>query len=138
MDPITQLRDWLSKYPDVRTEGDSRSITVLPLDDRGFRVSLNVDGSADNEFCVSYEGWHEDFSSAEDALKCFAFGLSEGCRLRVRKSWFFCTYTVESLQDGQWVAESTTGYPYLSWRWRNVEFFQNRLLPANPTVARDG
>ena len=136
MDPIAEIRARLMKYPNARAQEGPNSITVLPMDDRGFSVSLHAAGS---EFVVSFAGWHEHFSSAEEALNCFAFGLSEECRLKVRKRGDFAyRWTVESQQNGAWVEDSTTGFIFFPfWRRQEVAYLQNRLLPANPTLERE-
>jgi hypothetical protein len=46
----------------------------------GFRVWIRERGS---DFTIGFEGWHEEFTDADAAFKCFAFGLSTACRLRV-------------------------------------------------------
>lgn len=136
MDPIAEVRNRLSQYPGRPIEETPDSITVVPPNERGFPVSLHVHDSKDREFAVCFDAWHEEFSTAEEALKCFRFGLTEGCRLKARTSWFFRLYTLECQQDGKWIEESTTGYPYFPFlNKRKVEYFQNRVLPANPTVG---
>lgn len=106
------------------------------MDSGGFPVALAVSG---NEYVVSFAGWHEHFTSPEEALNCFAFGLSEECRLKAHKRGDFAhRWTVESQKNGAWVEDSTTGllfFPF--WRRPEVTHLQNRLLPANPTVDTD-
>ena len=129
----------IEQYPGRPIEETPDSITVVPPNERGFPVSLHVHDSKDREFAVCFDAWHEEFSTAEEALKCFRFGLTEGCRLKARTSWFFRLYTLECQQDGKWIEESTTGYPYFPFlNKRKVEYFQNRVLPANPTVGGTG
>jgi hypothetical protein len=52
---------------------------VHPRDRSGFTVGLRITPSG---FTVYFEGWHEEFTSEDEALNCFAFGLSPKCRLR--------------------------------------------------------
>ena len=136
MDPLAEIRNRLTKYPQVRSEGGANSITVLPADDKGFPVTLVVAGS---EYVVSFSGWHEHFTDAKEALNCFAFGLSEDCRLKVQKRGNLeYRWTVESRSNGTWVEDSTTGllfFPF--WRRHQVEHLQNRLLPTNGTPHTD-
>ena len=57
-----------------------------------------------------FNGWREDFQQPEEALDCFAFGLSDECRLKeTRRGSFAYRWTVESKQNGEWVADSETG-----------------------------
>ncbi|MBK6980714.1 MAG: hypothetical protein IPH30_03675 [Betaproteobacteria bacterium] len=129
MDALAEIRTRLLKYPALRVEESENSITVLPLDSAGFPVSIHV---ADEEVVVAFAGWHEHFESAEEALDCFAFGLSRECRLKVfTRGGFAYRWTVESLENGNWAEDSTTGllfFPF--WRRREVVYFQNRVIPA--------
>ena len=86
--------------------------------------------STSTGFTVNFEGWHEEFTSEDEALNCFAFGLSPNCRLAVvlrgntEKKW-----VVESLKDGKWTPDSETGLllqPF--WRSARIEYRQNNLL----------
>ena len=57
----------------------------------------------DDEFTVSFAGWHERLDSPEEALRRFTFGLSERCRLRVlNRGTFDYRWTVRR-------AEATVG-----------------------------
>jgi hypothetical protein len=123
-----EIKSRLGKYPDVRFTTDDCSITVLPNSAEGFTVTLTENSS--NSFTVSFEGWHEDFVEAEEALNVFAFGLSDECRLlEYRRGGFAYKWTLESCEDGEWKAESTTAlliFPF----WRKVEVRQlrNKLI----------
>jgi len=136
MDPLAEIRNRLTKYPQARSEEGGNSITVLPADGKGFPVAFTVAGS---EYVVSFSGWHEHFTDAKEALNCFAFGLSEDCRLKVHKRGNLeYRWTVESRSDGTWVEGSTTGllfFPF--WRRHQVEHLRNRLLPTNSTPHTD-
>jgi hypothetical protein len=79
MDAIEQIKERLRKYPDVRYEVGASSISVLPTSNDGFTVGLDISQS---RYTVSFNGWQEDFQEEEEALDCFAFGLSEECRLK--------------------------------------------------------
>lgn len=128
MKPIDEIKSRLRKYPHVQFTCDDCSITVLPTSDDGFDVTLTE--NATNSFTVSFAGWHEDFDDAEEALNVFSFGLSDECRLReYRRGGFAYKWTVESLKDGEWRADSTTAlvlYPF--WRRAEVRELQNNLL----------
>jgi hypothetical protein len=129
MSTIETLKAKLTKYPHARFTATDTSILVEPHKPDGFEVRLDVRSGT---FTVSFEGWHEEFESEDEALNCFAFGLSSACRLRIDfRGRFPYRWTVESLQDGQWVADSTTGlliFPF--WRRRRTEHRQNHLISA--------
>ena len=90
---------------------------------------MYVDGS---DFTVGFEGWHETFLDAKEALNCFAFGLSEACRLEVEFRGRMATkWAVQSLNDGSWVTESEVGLIFIPfWRKKRIVYRQNHLLPA--------
>jgi hypothetical protein len=123
MDPIDEIKTRLKRYPDLKSESDSSSITVMPASDGGFSVSLAVGG---NGYIVSFNGWHENFEDPEVALECFAFGLSSECRLKeYRRGGFAYRWAVESKENGEWIEDSETGlllFPF--WRKRKLSTFR--------------
>ena len=74
----------------------------------------------------------KEFTSEDEALDCFAFGLSAKCRLAVALRGNTETkWVVESLDNGVWTADSETGLllqPF--WHSARVEYRQNRVLNA--------
>src|SRR5882724_10422340 len=126
MDPIEEIKTKLSKYPHVKYEIGGSSIRVLPTSDAGFTVGLEV---AHGRHTVSFNGWHEEFSDAAEALDCFAFGLSDECCLKEhRRGKFAYRWSVESKQNGQWIVDSETGlfiFPF--WKRSEVVYLQNNL-----------
>ena len=129
MDVIKELKALLGKYPHAKVESGDSSVSVMPTSSDGFTVSLVVN----HDSCtVSFNGWHEDFQDQEEALNCFAFGLSSHCRLKEsRRGRVACKWTVESKEDGEWVEESTTGlllFPF--WRKEKIRYLQNTLIDA--------
>ena len=122
---LDQVRDSLRwKHPPLRYTEDGGTIVVHAPTPDGFDVSISED------LIVGYDGWHEHFDTPEQALECFAFGFSDQCRLKITyRGNFACKWTLESLVDGQWVEDSTTGlffFPF--WRTPRVEYRQNGLL----------
>src|SRR6266581_3975823 len=98
MNPIEEIETRLLKYPHVKYETRGSSISVLPTSDAGFTVSLEFTHS---RYTVFFNGWHEEFNDAEVALDCFAFGLSDECRLKeYRRGKFAYRWVVESKQNG--------------------------------------
>jgi hypothetical protein len=130
MDPIEEIKTRLRKYPDVKYRTGSSSITVLPASDTGFSVGLDV---AHDRYTVYFNGWHEDFQNAEEALNCFAFGLSDECRLKeYRRGNVSYRWAVESKQNGQWVADSETGlfiFPF--WKRGEIVYLRNSLISSS-------
>jgi len=119
----------LKKYPDVSYTTTENSITVDPKNEKGFSVSMGV---GPREIIVSSDFWHEHFDKDEEdkALDCFAFMLSDSCRLKVEyrgqkpKRW-----TIESFENGNWIGDSTTGQFNINfWSPTRTEYFQNDLI----------
>jgi hypothetical protein len=127
MSAIETIRAKLQKYPHLRYEHTPGSIIVEPESPDGFFVSFQED---DGSFTVGYDGWHEHFDSEAEALNCFAFGLSDECRLRVksRGGSDYC-WTVQHLVDGDWHDGSEVGLIFFAfWRPCRERFLQNRAI----------
>ena len=127
VDPLEEIRTRLAKYPDVRLVESSNSIEVQPVDDSGFPVTFY---STSAGYAVHFAGWHDEFTSAHDALDRFAFGLSEECRLRVVYHGATATkWIVESHANGAWIADSESGLLLVPfWERRREVLLQNRLI----------
>ena len=130
MDVIKEAKTRLAKYRGVAYNATVDSISVQPQDDDGFSVSLHVRRS---EFTVSFDGWHETFQSADEALNCFVFGLSDACRLELELRGRTATkWAVQSQQHGAWVTDSEVGLLLVPfWRRKRIVHRQNRLVPAD-------
>ena len=127
MSIIDKICNRLKEYPIAVFRADPNVVTVRPTSEDGFSVALEV---VDCGYRVSFDGWHEEFSSEEDALNCFAFGLSAECRLRtVSHGGFPHQWTVECLTDGVWREGNTTGlllFPFFL--PKKVRILQNDLI----------
>ena len=133
MNAIEQIVEKLRKFPNVTYEIGKSSIAVKPTSNQGFTVSLEITGSRHTVF---FNGWHEDFQGQEEALECFAFGLSDECRLKeCRRGSFAYRWTVEAKQNGEWVADSETGlflFPF--WKTKTVSYLQNDLIVSTDSL----
>jgi len=134
VEAIQEIRKKLAKYPQVSYKDSDNFIEVFPNNSEGFPVSLNV---SNNTYTVCYgDGWHEDFESEEEALNCFAFGLSSECRLKVtKKAGIPYKWEVQNLFDGgQWKTDSEVGSifilisPLLFWIQREEVYLTNGLF----------
>jgi hypothetical protein len=127
MNVIEEIKAKLQKYPHTKFETDSNSISVPPTSEDGFTVGLSVN---QDSYTISFNGWHEDFQDKEEALNCFAFGLSSECRLKeYRRGDFAYRWTVESKENGEWAEDGTTGlflFPF--WMKKEVRYLQNNLI----------
>lgn len=129
MNAIQKIKTKLSAHPDVQYSESADGIEVHPRDQSGFTVGLRITPSG---FTVNFEGWHEEFTSEDEALDCFAFGLSPKCRLAiVLRGDTETKWVVEGFESGAWTPDSETGLllqPF--WRSARVEYRQNRVLDA--------
>lgn len=134
MSIIEEIIDGLQAYPDAKFESDDMNISVFPLFDDGFTVSFSA---SKDTYTIGFNGWHEEFQDKEEALNCFAFGLSSECRLKeIRRGSFAYKWTVESKENGRWVEDSTTGlllFPF--WKKKEERYLQNTLIREKRSSA---
>jgi len=128
LNALVEIRNRLRRYPDLQIRDDGDRIEVTPPDPDGFPVSFFKHG---DEFTVGFGGWHETFSEPEQALACFAFGLSSECRLLVTcRGRFEYRWVVERLMDGQWtkIDETRLLVPVPFWRPKSIRILSNDIL----------
>jgi hypothetical protein len=122
-----KIKTRLARYSGHRAEWRSTGVTVHCDNADNFPVSMDQIG---NGVQVGFSGWHEEFSELDQALNCFSFGLTGPCRLMVvlrRKQE--CAWTVQSLQNGVWENDSTTGLLLVPvWQKKRVEYRRNILI----------
>ena len=127
MTAIEKIKARLSAHPEIRYSEGLNEIDVMPPDSSGFSVGFRVIPTG---FTVNVKGRHEEFTSEDEALNCFALGLSPNCRLAVvLRGNTETKWVVESLKDGKWTPDSETGLllqPF--WRSARIEYRQNNLL----------
>jgi hypothetical protein len=133
MNAIQKIKTKLSAYPDVQYSESADGIEVHPRNQSGFTVGLRITPSG---FTVNFDGWHEEFTSEDEALDCFAFGLSPKCRLAVFRGDTETKWVVEGLENGAWTPDSETGLLLQPlWRSARVEYRQNHVLNAGDTAV---
>ncbi len=122
MNVLELAREFLqAEHHDLRLKASDHSIVVPAKKPNGFAVSINDD------LIVSFDGWHEHFFTPEEALKCFEFGFSTKCRLKVTSRCRFAyKWTLEALNGQEWIEDSTTGlifFPF--WCKKRIVYLQN-------------
>ncbi len=122
-----EITDRLEKHSDYEAQIEAESISVACNNPESFMVSIQ---SYADDFQVSFDGWHEHFQNANAALNCFAFGLSDECRLKVTlRGNMECAWTVQSQEEGTWTDDSATGLILIPfWHTKRIKFRQN-ILP---------
>lgn len=123
----TNILEEKCKKASITYERKGNSIIALPKAPQGFPVRYDYS----SRHVVSYLGWHEEFDNQDEALNCFAFGLSNVCRLKVlKKGSFSYKWTVEAQDEhGNWYEDSTTGlfiFPF--WMKTTTLILQNHLI----------
>lgn len=127
MNLIGRVKEKLKKYPRLNYEETENSILVFPTSDDGFTVTLDV---SYDDIKVFFNGWHEDFEIEDEALNCFAFGLSTDCRLKeFRRNGKSYQWTLEYKENGEWIADSTTSlFNFAFWQKKSIHYLQNDLI----------
>lgn len=124
----------LEQYPQLSYKVSESMISVERPQDNGFSIDLSIDESG---FNVSFDGWHESFTTEQEALECFTYGLTNRCRLKVHKrgtceyKWTV-QYKTEIDSEIEWHDDSTTGlflYPF--WKKEEIIYRQNNLTLKN-------
>jgi hypothetical protein len=70
MTAIERIKARLSAHPEIKYSEGPNEIDVKPSENSGFSVGFRITPTG---FTVNFEGWHEEFTSEEEALDCFAF-----------------------------------------------------------------
>ncbi|MDP6969131.1 MAG: hypothetical protein QGG88_08470 [Gammaproteobacteria bacterium] len=127
MDVYQEIRERIKKYPNALLTEESYGLSVTP--EGGFTVWI---ASNDKYYSVGFEGWHEDFDSAEEALECFAWGLSNKCRLKIyNKGTNSYKWVTQSLENDEWENVSTTCLLFFAfWKKSNIIYKQNNLITS--------
>jgi hypothetical protein len=117
----------------VRYEAGADFIRVLPTRPVGFPVKIEwVWGT---HFTVFLDGWHQDFDSYEEAVRCFTLAVSGHYRLKTRsKGGFRFRWTVEYWDGSDWVEDSTSTdlfYPF--WKPTSTNYLRNHLHCGDAT-----
>ena len=127
MNPLVQVKERLLRHPELRFVETATSIDIQPPSADGFGVGIRV---VPHGYIVSFEGWHEEYATAEEALNCVAFAFSGESRLAVTyRGPVPVKWSLERLHGGQWYLESETGLilqPF--WLRRRVVYRKNPNL----------
>jgi|SRR5712671_6990855 len=129
MDPIERLKAKLAKHPELKFTSTRTSVKVA-APSGGFSVSLYA---SPEDYVVHFDGWHQHFSSTDQALDCFAFAYSSECRLAITyRGGTPVKWVLEYLKEGRWQVDSEVGHFLIPfWLRPHVVYKQNpNLLSA--------
>lgn len=126
--PLALLHARLRDVPSIRVIEGPASIRAECTLAGGFPVEMSAESG---EYLVSFgDGWHEHFSDADEAARCFMFGLSARCRLRVDlRGGAPHRWTVESRDGETWRPRDAMGLLLFKfWRGPETRFLRNIAL----------
>jgi hypothetical protein len=134
MSAIKIIKDKLEKYPQLKYQVERNKISVEPLSSDGFSIWLIENNPG---FTVGYDGWHEEVESKDEALNCFAFGLTDKCRLKVvMRGNTPCSWTLQSKVGNEWQDDSETGLFFVPfWRSKKIVYLSNPIVEISEQPA---
>lgn len=125
---VSALKAELERRPGLTVTEIPGGLDLTPAAPDGFLIRCFVD--PDGGCHVAFEGWHKEFESVDEALKCVRFGLSAKWRLKVQaRGGLDHKWTVQYQNQAEWTDDSTTGlllFPF--WRRTRIRYLQNRVL----------
>lgn len=100
------------------------TIAVPPSSPTGFEVRAC---SGDKGGIVWLGSWHEHFDSDDLALKCFLWGLTDKCRLKVVfRGQMDCAWITQGRRGDAWEDDQVVGLLLVPfWRKKSARYFQN-------------
>lgn len=124
MSVLEKVKENLRKYPDAKFEEGQDHISIIPTSESGFTVTM-MEG-----LNVFFNNWHQQFVEEEDALNCFAKGLSTECRLKeTQRGDEAYRWTLEHRKNGSWEKDSTSlTLNFALWKKKTVHYLQNDLI----------
>ena len=133
---IEKIKEKITKLADLEiTEESINSITVKPKHEKSFPVSLVYQ---QEKYFLYFKAWNAIYTTEEEALDAFAFGLSDDCRLQVisfgetEYKWI-----LEYRENGKWIKESETAiqlFPF--WQKKRVNYYQNKVILHNAVKVK--
>ena len=111
----------------VRYEAGAYFIRTLAITPEGFPVK--IEWIWDTHFVVFLDGWHQDFDSYEQAVRCFTLAATGHYRLKTAsKGSFHFRWTLEYWDGSGWVEDSTiTDLFYPFWKPTTTNYLRNDL-----------
>lgn len=132
MDAHSALMEKLQQHPELAYSQRPGCVRIEPPAPNGFAVELRNAGAEWTVF-LGNAGFHEAFTSTEEALNFIAWCYSGAARVReVWRGGSPQKATLEALENGQWRSVSKTGFIFVPfWRERREVVLENpNLLKA--------
>jgi hypothetical protein len=130
MSAIDKIKLKLKKYPHIKYELWDGGITVFPESEDGFPVNFYQKENACIVEFISTAVWQREFDDEEEALNCFAFALSNECRIKeIRRGKFAYKWIIQFKDAENWIDDSVTSYFFCPfWKKKNIKYLQNDLV----------
>ncbi len=124
---LLKVKEKLEELHEVSYRVEGNIITVFPKNNYGFEVSFVA---LENKYYVYYNSWHQEFRNEEDAISCFAFGLTNRCRLKINsRGKRDYKWVLEYEDRGEWKEYSKTmGFDIQFWKKTDVRYLTNNIL----------
>lgn len=137
MRAVELIKQALTDCPGISVTETAERLTVSPASPTGFKVWIDWHPPA---YTVGFEGWHEQIADDDEAAKCFLFGLSAQCKLRVfRRGSFDYKWQLHFLSGGDWVEDSETGLVFFPfWKRAETRELQNDVIELPPIDLSKG
>ena len=132
MDARVALIEKLKQHPALAYSEAPHRLRIEPPSPNGFAVELRSEGGEWTGF-LGDAGFHESFTSSEEALNFIAWCYSG--EARVREVWRGASpqkVTLEAYENGNWRSVSETGFLFVPF-WRE----RRELLLKNPDLRRN-
>jgi len=137
MKTTEKIKKLIDRIPDLNFEESKNYFSILPSDKKGFKVWMSI---KDKYMTVGYDGWHEEFDIENDAIRCFIYGLTNKCRLKVfKRGKVVYKWIMQAFEDDQWLDFSSTIILFVPfWRKKEIIFLQNNIsieeILENPEI----
>jgi hypothetical protein len=122
-----RIKEALADYPDVIVRIENDYVTIDPVEQSGFPITVSWDGK---EYMLGFGGWHNHFPDGDEVLKLVLLALSDRVRLKVvYRGEVVSSWTFEARDGGKWktYGKEVLGYvPF--WKKKRVEYKQNLVI----------
>jgi hypothetical protein len=121
---VERIAETLERNGIAYTRESDGAIAVAPSSPNGFEVRAR---EGEGGGMIWLGGWHEHFDDADLALKCFLWGLTDNCRLKVVfRGRYEYAWITQGKRADVWEDDQVVGLLLVPfWRRKSVKYFQN-------------
>jgi len=124
---LNLIKNKLKNFNNISYNTEDNILTVFPKKNTGFTVSFVI---TDKKYYVYYDVWNVEFKNINDAIDCFAFGLTNQCRLKVKsRGSKDYKWVLEYNDKGDWKEYSYTSVINLNlFGQKNTRYLTNDII----------